>query len=389
MTLIDTSILAKRELHLNGLAIPGVEYGDERALAREPFVSVAMITYNHEDYIAQSIEHIARQETSFPIELLIGEDCSTDRTREIIFECQRKYPDMIRVITSEKNVGMRKNGLRTYEAARGKYIAFCEGDDYWHRTDKLQIQVDFLENNPDYGFVCSNARSYTVTTGKLIENAIPVRPHVCRTDDPYLQLLTNVIIWPCTVCMRTDLLREIHRDCPECTDLSYVMGDTPRYLEVARRTKIKFLPDVLSTRNLLPESATQSRDIRKKAKVIFSGNRLIYHYLEKYPVSPDIDSQVRSWVAKRGLLYAYLSRDRQKALDEMSTLRSLGAAIPAQYRLYFWGSRNVLAFGVVRTGQIFLAVCCKIKRAFISICRRMVSPFGDTGFENSARRTQL
>ena len=88
---MNTTILNKYELHLNGLVIPSIEYGDPRVLTKEPFVSVVMITYNHEDYIGQAIEHVVKQETSFPIELIIGEDCSTDRTREIVFEYQRKY----------------------------------------------------------------------------------------------------------------------------------------------------------------------------------------------------------------------------------------------------------------------------------------------------------
>jgi len=359
-----------------------------KVLAKKPFVSVGMITYNHEDYIGRAIEHVAGQETSFPIELIIGEDCSTDRTREIVFEYQRKYPDLIRIITSESNVGMRRNGLRTYEAARGKYIAFCEGDDYWHHPRKLQTQVDFLESNPEYGLVCSNARSYTVETGTLIEKAIPVRPHLCKTDDPYLQLLTGVIIWPCTVCMRTDLLREIHRECPECSDESYLMGDTQRYLEVAHRTRIKFLPDVLATRNLLPESVTQSRDIQRKARVIASGNRLIYHYLAKYPVPPDIDKQIRQWVARRGLYFAYACQDRRQAFDEMSILRSLGAAIPMKYHLYYWGSRNIFAFGVVRIGLNILTVLSAFRRRFSAACRRLITSFSDNNVDRSSNQTQ-
>ena len=119
----------------------------------EPLVSVKMITYNHAPYIAQAIEGVLQQKTNFPFELVIGEDCSTDGTREIVFEYQEKYPDIIRVITSDKNVGMKKNGYRTTKACRGKYVAFCEGDDYWHHPDKLQKQVDYLESHPECGMV--------------------------------------------------------------------------------------------------------------------------------------------------------------------------------------------------------------------------------------------
>jgi glycosyltransferase involved in cell wall biosynthesis len=106
-----------------------------------------MITYNHEPYIAQAIEGVLMQKTAFPIELIIGEDCSTDRTRDIVLNYQRNYPEIIRVITSDKNIGMRNNGLRTSKACRGRYMAFCEGDDFWLHPLKLQKQVDLMEAN--------------------------------------------------------------------------------------------------------------------------------------------------------------------------------------------------------------------------------------------------
>ena len=120
------------------------EYSDTTFLVEDPLVSVVMITYNHEPYIAQAIEGVVSQETDFPIELIIGEDCSTDRTREIVLEFQRRYPEIIRVLFSGKNVGMQTNGTRTILAARGEYMAICEGDDWWHRKDKLQIQIPFF-----------------------------------------------------------------------------------------------------------------------------------------------------------------------------------------------------------------------------------------------------
>lgn len=113
-------------------------------------VSIHMLAYNHEPYIAQAIEGVLMQQTNFPIELVIGEDCSKDLTREIIINYQKKYPNIIRVIISEENVGVIKNSIRTSIACRGKYISFCEGDDYWICSNKLQKQIDFLEMNPEF-----------------------------------------------------------------------------------------------------------------------------------------------------------------------------------------------------------------------------------------------
>ena len=109
-----------------------------------PLVSVCMTTYNHEAYLAQAIESVLAQQTSFGVELVVGEDCSTDRTAAICREYAAKYPDRIRLVTSPENVGWRANYRRTFEACRGKYVAYCDGDDWWSDPRKLQMQADLL-----------------------------------------------------------------------------------------------------------------------------------------------------------------------------------------------------------------------------------------------------
>lgn len=115
-----------------------------------PVVSICSITYNHESYIEEAIGSFLMQETDFPFEIVIGEDCSTDGTRKVIEEYVNEYPNIIRLITSNSNVGMFQNGIRTIKACRGKYIANCDGDDFWRDPSKLQIQVNFLDKNLDY-----------------------------------------------------------------------------------------------------------------------------------------------------------------------------------------------------------------------------------------------
>ena len=116
----------------------------------EPVVSICCITYNHEQYISEAINSFLMQETDFPFEVVIGEDCSTDNTRKIVEKYKEMYPNIIKLIVSENNVGMQANGQRTMEACIGEYMALCEGDDYWTDKNKLQIQKDFLESNPEY-----------------------------------------------------------------------------------------------------------------------------------------------------------------------------------------------------------------------------------------------
>jgi glycosyltransferase involved in cell wall biosynthesis len=153
------------------------ETSDPNALSSTPLVSVAMLTYNHESYIAQAIEGVLAQKTDFPIELIIGEDCSTDLTCQIVREYQEKHAGIVRVITSSHNVGAKKNCLRILGVCRGKYIAMCEGDDYWIDPYKLQKQVDFLEANEDYVLVGHNAV-------KVLEEEGFGTFHMMRGDKP-------------------------------------------------------------------------------------------------------------------------------------------------------------------------------------------------------------
>lgn len=113
-----------------------------------PKVTVRTLAYNHARYIRECIEGVLMQETSFPYEYIIAEDCSTDNTREIVLEYAEKYPDVIRVITSDENVGGTENVYRADHRARGEYIAICEGDDYWADPKKLEKQIALMEQFP-------------------------------------------------------------------------------------------------------------------------------------------------------------------------------------------------------------------------------------------------
>jgi len=135
-------------------------------------VSINCITYNHEKYIADALESFLNQRTDFEYEIIIGEDCSTDNTREIIKEFMKKYPGKIILITSEKNVGMMENERRIYEASHGKYIAECEGDDFWIDPYKLQKQINYMEKNQDCTLCFHNAHEVNANRN-IIGNMIP------------------------------------------------------------------------------------------------------------------------------------------------------------------------------------------------------------------------
>lgn len=115
----------------------------------EPTASVVLRTFGHAPFIAQAIESVLVQDTPFPFELVIGEDCSTDGTREIVTDYANRYPDVIRTVLPECNVGHGAIFQQALEATRGRYIAYLDGDDYWTSPTKLSQQVEFLERNPE------------------------------------------------------------------------------------------------------------------------------------------------------------------------------------------------------------------------------------------------
>jgi glycosyltransferase involved in cell wall biosynthesis len=114
-----------------------------------PLLSVVVIAYNQEKYIAQTLESICTQVVDFKIEVIVGDDGSTDDTRRIIKEYVKRYPNILRPVFRKKNLGPWANFVDAFKSAQGKYIALCEGDDFWTDSTKLQKQVDLLEKNPD------------------------------------------------------------------------------------------------------------------------------------------------------------------------------------------------------------------------------------------------
>jgi len=139
-------------------------------------VSICCTSYNHERYIGDAIESFLMQKTNFDYEILIHDDASTDNTAKIIKDYESRYPDKIRVIYQTENQqskGIKISAQYVFPNARGKYIALCEGDDYWINPHKLQIQVDYMENNPDCSLTFHSA------------NMVTVDKEIIKVIDPY------------------------------------------------------------------------------------------------------------------------------------------------------------------------------------------------------------
>lgn len=153
--------------------VPCHELSDSERLCKRPLVTVQMMAYKHEPYIAQAIESVLMQKTDFEFELIIGEDCSPDRTREICIEYQKKHPDKIRILWSENNVhAIGGNELRIRARSRGEFWAFCEGDDYWIDPLKLQKQVDVMRQNAGVTICAGGVKWLYQSTGAMSDGGL-------------------------------------------------------------------------------------------------------------------------------------------------------------------------------------------------------------------------
>ncbi len=226
-----------------------------RDLIPNPTVTVRTSTYQHAPYISECIEGVLRQKTTFPVEFIIGEDFSTDGTREKVFEYAKKYPRRIRVITADYNVGMKANGRRCVRAARGKYMATCEGDDYWTDPYKLQKQVDFLENHPGYGAVFTDADLLFEKTGKLVKSWDKTYKRKIPTGDVFDVLLYGNPYKTCTTLYKNEFATRYPY--PFLKNDNFPMGDKIRWLHIAANSKIGYIPDSTTVYRVMEKSASR------------------------------------------------------------------------------------------------------------------------------------
>lgn len=198
-------------------------------------VSVFMLTYNQKDFIAQAIDGVLMQETNFPVTLVIGEDYSTDGTREICMDYEKKFPDKIKLILNE-NLGLGANYVKTLSACGHKYVAICDGDDYWTDPLKLQKQVDFLENNPGFDIVFTNNENL-YPSGKIDIRDTNKIPEVSS----FVDIVHGNYVASVTVIFRNQPLPESMKEWIK----GLPFGDWPTYLWILKDGgKVKFINEV-------------------------------------------------------------------------------------------------------------------------------------------------
>lgn len=265
----------------------------------QPLVSVRCITYNHEPYIAQALDGFLMQKTNFPFEVIVHDDASTDRTADIVREYEKKHPKIIRAIYQTENQYSKRDGSigRIMNAAcRGRYIAICEGDDYWIDGNKLQMQVDFLEANPEYGMCYTQARVYNQSRGRF------GRRRVGGGFSGFGDLLLNGNRVPTLTAMyKMDLLERYWQEIRP-HDKGWLMGDYPMWLYIAHESRVGFVAKATAVYRMLEESASHSRDMDRMLAFSRSAHEIRKFYGARYGV------EVGEWDESETLFYLYLGR---------------------------------------------------------------------------------
>jgi glycosyltransferase involved in cell wall biosynthesis len=259
-----------------------------------PLVSIACPTFNNEKYIAQAIESFLSQQTDFPFEIIIHDDASTDRTAEIISAYAGRYPEKIIPIFQTKNQFSQGNqplSAYIYPKARGKYIALCDGDDFWIDPLKLRKQVDFLEKNPEFGLVHTDNSNLWESSGKMLRSHkfdyYPNPP----SGNIFEAMLIKNFISTLTVMVNAGLIREVVSHLKSWID-PRLYFDYSVWLEISTRTQIKYLNEITAVYRISGCSLSHSASGPKKvawSQQIFDTKMA---FIGQYAVDPQIEHTV-------------------------------------------------------------------------------------------------
>ena len=258
-----------------------------------PLVSVIMITYGHEKYIQKAIEGVFLQKTNFPVELIIANDYSPDNTDELVKEIIKKSPPNIQVryTKHEANKGMNLNFIWAYQQALGKYVAVCEGDDYWTDENKLQKQVDFLEQNPDYSVSCHNI---FLLNGDTLSSESPYDKENTQETYTLNDLASRNLIPTLSV-----VFRYFDINFPDWY-LSSPMGDYPLILWIAQKGKIKYFKEKMG---VYRQNVGVWSNKQKDYSIIISVFKNLLFDFENFPVAKKLLTEHKNKYIK-AMLYS-------------------------------------------------------------------------------------
>lgn len=220
-------------------------------------ISVAVITYNQQDTIRQTIDSILMQKGDFRLDLVIGEDCGTDNTLEICKQYAIKYPGVVKVLPNTHNLGIMANYARTIKACTGDFVADIAGDDYYVDEHALEKQMTYILAHPEVGVMASNGYRYYVRRNKFVEG---LNPSVTSENDAARQFYFSsgykggVYFKPVGMMVRRDLFQCVDFD--EIIRRKLPVEDYPMQAILSQYTHFACLPDLLVTYRVYKESAT-------------------------------------------------------------------------------------------------------------------------------------
>ena len=257
-----------------------------------PLLSISCITYNHEPFIKECLEGFLLQKTNFEFEVLIHDDASLDNTANIIKEYEMKYPDLFRVIYQNEN--QYSKGVKTinpkfnYPRARGKYIALCEGDDYWTDPYKLQKQVDFLEANSDYDLVYSDIDFYYQKT-KVTKKSVFKNNMVKRSSNFEEHLINRSYLAPPTWLFRKEALCKL-----QINEKAYrnIDGTFVLMLNFLKNERVYFMEESTAVYRILEESASHSKSEEKMFKYNLGVFDIQKQFIEQGEVSQETTDKI-------------------------------------------------------------------------------------------------
>ena len=333
-----------------------LEKVEKKEIRTDIMVTVVCVTYNHENYIRDCLEGIVRQKTNFKFQVFIGDDCSTDGTRKIIDEYVNKYSDIIIPFHREENIGSIHNFGDLCERVDTKYIAFCDGDDYWIDYEKLQKQVDFLEENQDINGVSAILKLDVPKDWFLMDIYRKSKdgcfyfpdclPGFNMPDSKLVdikQMISNNIVHPCATMIRVN---EEVIELPAWFYKSYI-GDLPYFLIQIGIGKIKYTNDIIGICRKHEGGVTHSSDFetnmlntRTNYITYLTGVRefFIEHY-NSYGVV-NVENRIKQEVANYlGVLVKYQMED--KIFELFRDYPEAGIISLNAYLSFYWDSRRM------------------------------------------------
>ena len=232
-----------------------------------------MCAYNHEKYIAQAIEGVIKQKTNFKYRLFIGEDASTDQTKKIILEYSLKYPEIVFPIFQDSNIGASENTRILFSKCTSKYIALCDGDDYWDDETKLQKQVDFLESNANFSMCFHNVlikREYSSSNDNKVDKFNGLMP---KDEFVFEDVLDNWIAHTSSLVFKRTALLPLPDWFFNC-----FTGDLVIIILLASKGKLKYLDFVGSVYRLNDRGIS----VNYKEKYLMEGKIQLYKLLNQH-----------------------------------------------------------------------------------------------------------